>query len=536
MPEISKDIEEACFISFDAEFTGIASERLIMPFDTSKEYYEKTLKTSKGFIVIQLGLTFFKKNPDDDSVKLKSYNVYTFPQHKTSTFLSQAESMTFLASHNFDFTKLYSNAVAYCTEAEEEKLRENLKERQEQRMEQLKKRINTEEYDTSNKSYIPVPENEKEFIADAQEKIARVANNSLLDATFEKLNGFQRKLLYELIEREFHNKVSTSTKNMENNKKALVVTAKRTVEEEKKLESDRVRDDERNLIDSIGLRLIMKEISASKKLIVGHNCLLDIMYIMTQCFQDLPENYDTFKKLVHEKFPNIIDTKFIANSEKFKEIFSSTVLNDVYERLLKKPFNPVPIKWENEYVTYNLENPKEHEAGYDSFLTGYCFLLILNYLKVELAPKFEKSKELSIFLNRIALQRISLPYIHLTGTEPNPNRSHVFYIKFPHTWATSDIQDHFRNYGPVQIAWVDNSTAFVSLYNKENSSCVIKTIGKVNGFEIKSFADYQSESVRMQKKRKNEDSDTEQNSSNKGEDHSRSKRNKKDTFKESNNW
>ncbi|XP_070500479.1 poly(A)-specific ribonuclease PARN-like [Chironomus tepperi] len=536
LPEITKDIEESCFISIDCEFTGICSERNIMPFDSSREYYEKQLKTSKGFIIVQLGLTMFKKDPEDDLPKLKSYNIYAFPSQRTATFTCQAESLTFLGNKGFDFTKLFTNGVSYCTSAEEEKLRQNMKERQEQRMEQLKKRISPEEQDFSSKMYINVPENEKFFIIEAREQIQRVVDKKLLEASFEKVSAFQRKLLYELIEQDFYNKVSTSTRNLENNKKALIVIIKRTSEDEMRLENDRIRDDERNLIDAIGLRLIMKEISASKKLIIGHNCLLDIMYITNQCFQELPEDYDSFKKLIHEIFPNIMDTKFMANSEKFKDIFSSSVLNDVYERLLKKPFNKVDVKWEDEYNTYSLETPKEHEAGYDSFLTGYCFLILLNHLKVPLAPKFEKSKELSIFLNRIALQRILNPYIYLTGNEPVPNRAHVFFIKFPHTWMGSDIHDHFKNYGPIQIAWVDNATAFISLINKENSSCVIKTIGKVPGFEIKSFADYQNETERMQKKRKkDETSDQESNSRADSQPKQKHVETQIDIF-ESNNW
>ena len=98
----------------------------------------------------------------------------------------------------------------------------------------------------------------------------------------------------------------------------------------------------------------------------------------------------------------------------------------------------------------------------------------------------------------------------------------------------SDIHDHFKNYGPVQVAWVDNATAFISLINKENSSCVIKTIGRVPGFEIKSYADYQTESERMQKKRKTSLT-SEQQTSSKHESPPKQKR-KNDTFKECNSW
>jgi poly(A)-specific ribonuclease len=300
-----------------------------------------------------------------------------------------------------------------------------------------------------------------------------------------------------------------------------------------KVEEGKIKDDESYILDSVGLRLLLKEISLSKKLIVGHNCLLDLMYLINQCFKDLPEDYNEFKKIVHQIFPNIIDTKFIANSEKFKETFNSSVLKNVYERILMAPFKPVKYEWENPYLTYDLEdqNMKEHEAGFDAFLTGYIFLVILDYLKVPLDDKFEKSKQLSPFLNRIALQRIMTPYIYISGQEPLLSRSHVFYIKFPSTWQSSDIQDIFKNYGAVNVAWVDSTSAFVSLYNKENSSCVIKTIKKAAGFEIKSFADYQVETKSESLKRKKENNSEETSTCDSSPQLKRKK-----TFKESNSW
>lgn len=542
LPEIIQQIEEACFISFDGEFTGLSSEQNILPFDSSKEYYEKQLATSNGFILVQLGLTIFKKDVEnpEEPVKLKSYNIYTFPQSKLATFSCQGQSLSFLAENGFDFNKLFTNAISYSNSMEEDKLRTDMNIRQEYRKEQLKIRTSSEEQDISNRNFLPVPENEMSMIENARDKIQKVLNNELFEVSFEKVTAYQRKLIYELIEQEFNKKVSTITKNGENNRKILVVQPKRSFEDELKLENDRMRDDEAQIIDKVGLRHILKAISSSKKLIVGHNCLLDIMYLINQCFEDLPQNYDDFKKLVHEIFPLIIDTKFIANSDKFKEIFPSSVLNQVYERLQSKPFKTVPIKWQNPFVAYNLEFPKEHEAGYDSFLTGYCFLVILDYLNIPLVAEFDpkSSKELMPFLNRIALQRIAIPYINVVGKEPTPNRSHVFYISFPQTWQTSDIQDHFKAYGPIQISWAGNTNAFVSLYNKEFSSCVVKTIAKPGDFQIKTLADFyrQQEEDKEALKRKKQDSDSETSNNINDITKPMSKRKKKNAFKECNNW
>lgn len=212
LPEIVKDIEESSFISFDGEFTGLASERNVMPFDTSQEYYEKRLRTSSGFILVQFGLTFFKvkKDPENEElekVSLKSYNIYVYPQSKFATFLCQGQSLSFLAANGFDFNKLFTNGISYCNAAEEEKVRQEVKDKQTVRSEQLQQRISSEEQDITNRNFIPVPENEIGLMESAREKIQRVADGSVKETMFDKLNAFQRKLIYELIEREFNNKV-----------------------------------------------------------------------------------------------------------------------------------------------------------------------------------------------------------------------------------------------------------------------------------------------------------------------------------------
>ena len=543
LPEIVKDIESSAFISFDGEFTGLANERNIMPFDTSEEYYEKQLKASKGFILIQLGLTFFKSVKDDDGkeqIKLKSYNIYVYPQSRNATFSCQGSSLSFLAENGFDFNKLLSSGISYSNTTEEEKLRQEMKEKQAIRMEQLKAKLSTEEPDLTTRNFIPVPDNEKEFLNGAREKIQNVADGKVTETMFDKANPFQRKLIYELIEREFNNKVSTKMLTIENNRKAMIVEPKRSDEEEMLVEKNRQLEDEKYIVDTVGLRLLLKEISSSKKLVVGHNCLLDLMYLMTQCVEDLPTDYNDFKTLTHRVFPNIIDTKFVGSSEKFRDMFTSTVLKQLYDQLQKPPFHKVEFEFENPHVAYNLETPKEHEAGYDSFLTGYCFLVILKYLKVPLDDfQPNKCKELNPFLNRIALFRIQQPYIYVTGKEPAITRDHVFSIKFPTTWQTSDVQDHFKNYGPVHCAWVNNGSAFVSLYNRENASCVIKTIARPAEFEIQSLADHQQQEKRdLSRKRKKENSESSETSVSaaNGSKPGRKKKRGKKTFAESDQW
>ena len=96
-----------------------------------------------------------------------------------------------------------------------------------------------------------------------RDDISKLLDNTLKEVVFDKLNGFQRKLIYGLIERHFSTTVSTSTRNIENNRKALVVELKKTEEEEMVIDATKKEKDLKYMNESIGLRLLMKEISRS---------------------------------------------------------------------------------------------------------------------------------------------------------------------------------------------------------------------------------------------------------------------------------
>lgn len=66
----------------------------------------------------------------------------------------------------------------------------------------------------------------------------------------------------------------------------------------------------------------------------------------------------------------------------------------------------------------------------------------------------------------------------------------MFHIIFPETWLQSDIVNHFRKYGPVQIRWIDNSSAFVSLINRENAPVLLKTITATKGVKVSTYSTY----------------------------------------------
>lgn len=154
--EIENVIEDASFFSIDAEFTGINHESNLNSFDTLPEFYKKTVDSTDGFIIIQLGLTAFKLNEKNETFTYKSYNFYVLPQSFKQRYKCQGSSMSFLAEHNFDFNKLFRNGISYCDRIESEKLKEKLAEKKKCLLETGSKDCWGDE--------IGVPEEEKELL------------------------------------------------------------------------------------------------------------------------------------------------------------------------------------------------------------------------------------------------------------------------------------------------------------------------------------------------------------------------------------
>lgn len=54
---------------------------------------------------------------------------------------------------------------------------------------------------------------------------------------------------------------------------------------------------------AVGFRKVIDMLSESRKLVVGHNMLLDICHLVAQFVQPLPDTVQEFKKLTHSIFP-----------------------------------------------------------------------------------------------------------------------------------------------------------------------------------------------------------------------------------------
>ena len=122
---------------------------------------------------------------------------------------------------------------------------------------------------------------------------------------------------------------------------------------------------------------------------------------------------------------------------------------------------------------------KYHDAGYDAFATGLCFLGMADRLVTLINTESSKDSSqrlvmqntsdcLSIakpFLNKLNMHGlIDIPYLNISGEDVFPNRDHIFHITFPAEWKTGDLLSLFSpSFGHVQVTWLNDTSTYISL-------------------------------------------------------------------------
>lgn len=100
-------------------------------------------------------------------------------------------------------------------------------------------------------------------------------------------------------------------------------------------------------------------------IIVGHNLFTDLIFLYRTFVGILPRNIKSFQDDIHEAFPVIFDTKYLASHGDDKMQLRANL-----KELLtpfKKIHTPLILLDEN-HTTYGSVHGKEHEAGFDSTL------------------------------------------------------------------------------------------------------------------------------------------------------------------------
>lgn len=114
--------------------------------------------------------------------------------------------------------------------------------------------------------------------------------------------------------------------------------------------------------------------------LVVHNGFMDISFLLTHFVDpELPPTLSEYKKLLATQLPLIYDTKVMATEFSPSQHNLNSVLGAMFERLMHE----VRLTGYIETVSQRTDSPpdQEHEAAYDAYMTGVCFLAMFNELQ-----------------------------------------------------------------------------------------------------------------------------------------------------------
>ncbi|XP_076004091.1 poly(A)-specific ribonuclease PARN [Genypterus blacodes] len=493
-------IEEADFLAIDGEFSGISDgpnvSALTNGLDTPEERYTKLKKHSMDFLLFQFGLCTFKYDQAASKYITKSFNFYVFPKPFSRTspdikFICQSSSIDFLASQGFDFNKVFRHGIPYLNQEEEAQLREQTEERRNQHA----NGAGTPSFiSPCSKGPAHVPEEHKDFINKVVEKVDALFTNSEKTIDLDPCTGFQRKLIYQTLNWKFPKGLHVETIETEK-KERFIQISKVDDEERKRREQQKLEREQEELNDAVGFSRVIHAISKSGKLVVGHNMLLDVMHTIHQFYCPLPEDLLDFKEVTMCVFPRLLDTKLMASTQPFKEMITNTSLAELEKQLKEGPFKQPQVGTAEGFPSYDTAQEQLHEAGYDAYITGLCFISMANYLGSFLTPPkayiAPRSKLIEPFFNKLFLMRIiDIPYLNITGPDLQPKRDHVLYVTFPKEWKTSDLYQLFSAFGNIQVSWIDDTSAFVSLSQTDQVQIAMNTSRYAESYRIQTYAEY----------------------------------------------
>ena len=395
-------IENSDYISFDLEMTGIENDKNNSLIDTPENRYLKYKLTSEKYAIIQLGISFFikKENPNNSHeifYECYPFNLYLFPNSRDLKDISQdsmnleIKCMLFNRKGNIDFNKWINEGIHYLNERQYRELYKNITENN-LNNDNFNANINhldqkTFDYELAQKTIDDIKEN---FLEQG-----RIYSNSYI------IDCMPKFLLYYIKNQLPQNLYFQENYRMKRNWCTLITGFKSQKEKEELYKIDILsqlkeldhKKGAKKLFDALFNKIYYgnsninkikencyndKSISR-KKILIGHNMSLDLLFIISKLGDKLPDDYNSFKQMIKNNLECIYDTKYLFEEYKnSKQNNNNIILKDLrsvldnmypYLKSSYDKFLKIQIKSKE-----NLKEAKYHSAGYDSYITGACFL------------------------------------------------------------------------------------------------------------------------------------------------------------------
>ncbi|XP_038685874.1 poly(A)-specific ribonuclease PARN-like isoform X1 [Tripterygium wilfordii] len=465
LADLRSVVRAADFVAIDLEMTGVTSSpwRESFEFDRFDVRYLKVKDSAEKFAVVQFGVCPFRWDSQSLSFIAHPHNFFVFPRQEllvdgsSYEFLCQTTSIDFLAKYQFDFNACINGGISYLSRVQEDEAvtrlnllyedcqlgsRHSLKEVRDTPL------VSMTDVFFSERMKIRLGEWHDALLRDRNlgSPIKRTLNdsNQPFQTIFFKmrpalaLNGFtshQLKLIQSVSKKHFKDLAYICMNGEGSSSQHLVVYT--DSEHDKDLLMKEVKDEHRKgeemkIKNTIGFRHVIDLLSSEQKLIVGHNCFLDVAHIYSKFFGPLPSTAEKFVTSVNKYFPQIIDTKVLLNANDILQLRmkrSSTSLSSAFSSLCPQIalgsqrsdlFFQSRVKVEvqvDDTRSSIWSSGAKHEAGYDAFMTGCIFAQACSHLGIDF--------------------KVFSPTEHLANSEKLQKHMNLLYL----SWTNGDTID-----------------------------------------------------------------------------------------------
>lgn len=448
-------ISRSHFVSFDLELSGIPSKQFKSKptgqsedgKQTLQQRYKEIKAAAERYHVLQLGLTCVEEDRDRGVYVARPYNFYLnpVPDKKLNVerdFSYQSGAVEFLLGHGFRMEAPFLEGVPYFSREEEAA----------SRAAEVAKRDRNSFADI----FIRDEDTESlEFIQRVRQEVTDWRNRGTTEPSYlnvapinsaavgyngRGLNGYQKRLVHQLVRAEFPDVVSLSKQDFV---QLVPFDQKR---EDAQLQR-KIAWFENNLVRQVGMRWLAeamcpdvdqvlpkesvppfassnlavlatstyppmdmtdeereahilrfaelcKTLKDKRTVLVGHNLFLDLIYFYTFFFGPLPDRVEGFQKTIAQLFPLVFDTKYLADKINDNSPLYKSSLQEIDQELSKLP---VPIIETPLGHSKYLSDSPFHEAGFDSFTTAKVLIRLSARIEGETKGDESPSSEEEIY-------------------------------------------------------------------------------------------------------------------------------------------
>ncbi|KAB2616831.1 poly(A)-specific ribonuclease PARN-like [Pyrus ussuriensis x Pyrus communis] len=512
LADLRRHVAAADFVAIDLEMTGITSApwRDSLEFDRADVCYLKVKDSAEKFAVLQFGVCPFRWDSSKRSFIAHPHNFYIFPRQELPLagppyeFLCQTTSIDFLAKYQFDFNvciheEQESVALRRLSLAYDDELLarcSNLKEPMHMPVVKMADTLFAERMKNSFTEWrdglLRSSKGGFQFQGDSND-------SQQLQTIFFKLHpalslrGFtshQLKLIQMVITRHFQDLFYVRINGEKSCQQQLVVRTESKDDRElllKEVKDEHRREAEVKVQAAVGFRHVIDLLSSEQKLIVGHNCFLDIAHVYSKFLGPLPSTAEEFVSTVNKYFPHVIDTKVLLNTDnvlqqRMKK--SRTSLSSAFALLCpqialgKKSTDSevqMCVKVEvqvDDLRSSNWNSGAKHEAGYDAFMTGCVFAQTCSHLGIDFqacssSEKLAHNEKLQKQINHLYLSWSNGDIIDLTTGKKNA--------------MSSGSNNHKKRYSQIMSENVALIWGFPSkLKARDIRECISKVFGSTS--------------------------------------------------------